>query len=100
VYGVKSVPQPDTIALLGINYCFQIIETGFAEWFYASHRMGPAQILLKISAIIAERETYVSNDITLNPPLFSLVNTFKVLRPADDPHDTEHGGEFLPSSQP
>ncbi len=53
VYDVKSVPQPDTIALLGINYCFQIIETGFAEWFYASHRIGPAQILLKISAIIA-----------------------------------------------
>ena len=30
---VKSVPQPDTIALLGINYCLQIIETGFAEQF-------------------------------------------------------------------
>ena len=28
-------------------------KTGFAEWFYASHRMGPAQILLQISAIIA-----------------------------------------------
>jgi hypothetical protein len=53
VYDVKSVSQPDTIALLGINYCLQIIETGFAEWFYACHRMGPAQILLKISAIIA-----------------------------------------------
>jgi hypothetical protein len=50
---VKSVTQPDTIALLGINNCLQIIETGFAEWFYASHRTGPAQILLKISAIIA-----------------------------------------------
>ncbi len=52
MYDVKSVSQPDTIALLGINNCLQIIETG-AEWFYASHRMGPAQILLKISAIIA-----------------------------------------------
>jgi hypothetical protein len=31
----------------------QIIETGFAEWFYASHTMGPAQILLKISARLA-----------------------------------------------
>ncbi len=40
VYGLKSMPQPDTIALLGINYCFQIIETGFAEWFYAYHRWG------------------------------------------------------------
>jgi hypothetical protein len=50
---VKSVPQPDATALLGINYCLQIIETGFAEWFYASHTMGPAQILLKISGRIA-----------------------------------------------
>ncbi len=27
--------------------------TGFTEWFYASHRMGPPQILLKIAARIA-----------------------------------------------
>jgi hypothetical protein len=27
-YDVKSVSQPDTIALLGINNCLQIIETG------------------------------------------------------------------------
>ena len=53
VYDVKSLPQPDTIALLGINYCLQIIETGFAAVFFASQRMGPAQILLKISARIA-----------------------------------------------
>ncbi len=53
MYDVKSLPQPDTIALLGINYCLQIIEKGFAEGFYASHGMGPAQILLKISARIA-----------------------------------------------
>jgi hypothetical protein len=66
---VKSVPQPDAIALLGINYCMQIIETGFAEWFYASHTMGPAQILLKISARIASRETY--RMILLSTPLFS-----------------------------
>ncbi len=63
------------IALLGINYCLQKIETGFAEWFYASHSMGPAQILLKISTRIGED---LSNDITLNPPLFSFVNTLKV----------------------
>jgi hypothetical protein len=66
---VKSLPQPDTIALLGINYCLQIIETGFAEWFYASHRMGPAQILLKISARTASKETYWM--ILLSTPLFS-----------------------------
>jgi hypothetical protein len=53
VYDVKSESQPDAIALLGINYCLQIIETWFAEWFYASHTMGPAQILLKISASLA-----------------------------------------------
>ncbi len=53
MYDVKSESQPDTIALLGINYCLQIIETGFAERFYASHMMGPAQILLKISARLA-----------------------------------------------
>ncbi len=47
---MKSVSQPDTIALLGINYSLQITETGFAEQFYASHRMGPAPICLKISA--------------------------------------------------
>ncbi len=50
--------QPDTIALLGNNYWLQIIETGFAEQFNASHRTGPAPICLKISARIAERETY------------------------------------------
>ncbi len=37
---VKSVSQPDTIALLGNNYSLQIIETGFAEQFYASYRVG------------------------------------------------------------
>ncbi len=61
--------QPDTIASLGIKNCLQIIEAGFAEWFYASHRMGPAQILLKNSARIALRETY--RIILLSIPLFS-----------------------------
>ncbi len=42
VYDVKNVSLPDTIALSGNNYSLQIIETGFAEKFYASHRMGPA----------------------------------------------------------
>jgi hypothetical protein len=53
VYDVKSVSQPGTIALLGNNYILQIIETGFAEQFYASHRMGPAPICLQTSARIA-----------------------------------------------
>jgi hypothetical protein len=42
VYDVKSVSQSDSTALLGNNSSLQIIETGFAEQFYASHRMGPA----------------------------------------------------------
>jgi hypothetical protein len=54
---------------LGNNYNLRIIETGFAEQFYASHRMGPAPICLKISAIIAERETY--GTIPLSTHLFS-----------------------------
>jgi hypothetical protein len=54
----------------------QIIEIGFTEWFYASHRMGLAQIPLKISARIAQRETY-QMILLSTPPLFSLVNTFK-----------------------
>ncbi len=68
-YDVKSVSQPDTIALFGNNYSLQIIETGFAEQFYASHRMGPAPICLKISARIAERETY--RMIQLKTSIFS-----------------------------
>ncbi len=53
MYDVKRVSQPDTIALLGNNYRLQMIETGFAEQFQASYRMGPAPICLKISARIA-----------------------------------------------
>jgi hypothetical protein len=40
--------------------------------------MGPAQIWLKISARIAKKGD-LSNATTFNPPLFSLVNTFKLL---------------------
>jgi hypothetical protein len=50
LYDMQSGSLPDTIALLGINYCLQIIETGFAEQFYVSHRMGPAPFCLKIAA--------------------------------------------------
>ncbi len=71
---MKSLPQPDTIPLLGINYCLQVIETGFAEWFYASHRMGPVQENFRENNLKED----LSNDITLNPPLFSLVNTFNM----------------------
>jgi hypothetical protein len=42
------------------------------RWVVASHRMGPAPICLKISARIAERETYRMR--TLSTRLFSLVN--------------------------
>ncbi len=77
MYDVKSESQQDTIALLGINFCLQIIETGFAEWFSASPTMGPAHCTDSFENF---REISFkgdpSNDITLNPPLFSLVNTF------------------------
>ncbi len=33
VYDVKSVSQPDTMPILGYNYCLQIIGTGFVEQF-------------------------------------------------------------------
>ncbi len=69
MYDVKSTSQPDIIALLGNKNRLQIVETGFAEQFYASHRMGPASICLKISARIAERETY--RMIPLKTRLFS-----------------------------
>ncbi len=38
---------------LGNNYCLQIIETGYAEQFYATQRMGLPSISLKITARIA-----------------------------------------------
>ncbi len=69
VYDVIRVSQPDTIALLRNNYSLQIIETGFTEQFCASQRIGPAPICLKISARIAERETYPM--IPLKTRLFS-----------------------------
>jgi hypothetical protein len=47
----------------------QIIETGFAELFYASHRMGLASICLKITARRAYNQTY--RMIPLSTPLFS-----------------------------
>ncbi len=71
---VKSVSQPVTIALLGNNYSLQIIETGFTEQFYASHKMGQGPVYLKISASTAQSKTY---RITDNPSLFSLPLSFK-----------------------
>jgi hypothetical protein len=53
VYDMKSVSQPDTIALVGNNYSLQVIETGFAKQSYASRRTRPALIRLKISVITA-----------------------------------------------
>jgi hypothetical protein len=74
---VKSVSQPDTTALLGMNNCLQIIETG-VRW-----------VVLCLSQDGACTDSFENfhdnslkgglfNDITLNLPLFSLVNTFKV----------------------
>ncbi len=76
MYDVKSVPQPDTIALMGNNYSLQIKETGFAEQFYASHRMGGDCTNLFENFSENSLKGDLSNDTTHNPPLFSLVNTF------------------------
>jgi hypothetical protein len=70
------VSQPDTSPILENNYCLQIVETGFAEQFYVSYRMGPCTNLCDHFREISLKRD-LSNDTTVNPPLFSLVNTFK-----------------------
>jgi hypothetical protein len=52
-------------------------ETGFAEQFYASHRMGPACTDLFENLSVNNLKGGLSNATTFKPPLFSLVNTFK-----------------------
>jgi hypothetical protein len=49
---ISEIQITPTIFLptMGNNYCLQIIETGFAELFFASQRMGLASISLKITA--------------------------------------------------
>ncbi len=79
MYDAKSLLQPDTMPLFKNNYCLQMRETGFAEYFEASHRMGPVPICLKISARI-DLKGDLSNDTTVTPALFSLFKTFKTLR--------------------
>ncbi len=78
MYNLESESQSDTIALLGINYCLQIIETGFAEWFYASHDGACTDSFENFREISLKGD--LSNDTTLNPPLLSLVNTFKAIK--------------------
>jgi hypothetical protein len=65
------------------NYCFQIIETGFAEQFWASHRMGSAQILLKFSARKSLKRD-PSNDTKFNPTLFHWSIPLKRMPETDD----------------
>ncbi len=55
-----------------------MIETGFAEQFLASYGMGPAPIYLKKFREHSLKQD-LSNDTSVNPSLFSLVNTFKDL---------------------
>jgi hypothetical protein len=73
-----QITLPIIHPMLGINNCLQIIETG-VRW-----------VVLCLSQDGACTESFenfrdkslkggLSNDITLNPPLFSLENTFKVL---------------------
>jgi hypothetical protein len=75
---VKSVSQPDTIPILGYNYLFQMTETGFAESFRPLTGWG----LHRLSENLSEYSLMgdLSNDNIVNPPHFSLVNTFKQKR--------------------
>jgi hypothetical protein len=66
VYDVKSVPQPDTKALLGINSYLQTIATGFSESFYASQDGACTDSFENFRGI---KETY--RMILLSTPLFS-----------------------------
>jgi hypothetical protein len=50
MYNVKIVTQLDIDAVFANNHHIQIIETGFAEYLLASHRMGSTPTCLKISA--------------------------------------------------
>ncbi len=56
---------------LGYNYCLQIIETGFAEQFKASRRMGPPLVCLKISAWISGGQISTKHQKTSTKPFFA-----------------------------
>jgi hypothetical protein len=71
---VRTVAQPDIDAVLGNNYCIEIIETWLAE-----HSQDEA--LTDFDKILGVNSLqFLLIDITFYPPLFSLVNTFKVKR--------------------
>jgi hypothetical protein len=77
MYNVKIVTTLDSDAVFANNYHIQIIEIGFAEYFLASHRMGvDSNLFENLSGNSLKRD--LSNNTTFNPPLFSLVSTFKV----------------------
>ncbi len=50
-YGIAAVHAE--IDVFANNYCIPIIETEFAEQFYASHRMRTEHILLKFQRVLA-----------------------------------------------
>jgi hypothetical protein len=74
VYDVKSVSLPETKSILENYYHLQIIEKGVAEQFLGLSQ-NEASPNLYFSEISLKRE--LSNDTTVIPPIFSLVNTFK-----------------------
>ncbi len=76
MYDVKKVSQPGTFALLGDNYSLQIIETWFAEpCIFMPLKDGACTNLFEYFSENSLQGD-LSNDTTLNPPPFSLVNTF------------------------
>ncbi len=67
----QMVPSTIFLGVFANNEHIQIIETGFAEYIKASHRMGSAPICLNILAWIALKRD-LSNNTSFNPALFSL----------------------------
>jgi hypothetical protein len=67
----------DTIALLVNNYCLLIIETSLSS-FRPLTRWELNRLFENFS--VNSLKWNLSNNITVNPPLFSLVNTFKQLK--------------------
>jgi hypothetical protein len=78
VYDVKSVSQPDTIALLGNNYSLQIIEKRVRGAVLCLSQDGACTNLLENFSENSLKGD-LSNDTTDNPPLFALVNTLKTI---------------------
>jgi hypothetical protein len=64
--------------ILENKYCLQIIETGFTEQFLGLSRDGACTDLFENLSMNSLKGDLL-NGTTFKPPLFSLVNTFKIV---------------------